>query len=86
MPKLSTTQRRLLLALCAEGWAIRRNVLGRYELCEPIGRSGAGVPGPVLGAMRRAGWLTDGNTAGRVFTLTDAGKAMAAAVTEGEAA
>ena len=77
MPKLSTTQRRLLVALTAPGWAIRRNVLGRYELCEPIGRSGAGVPGPVLGAMRRAGWLTDRGTNGRVFTLTAAGQARA---------
>ena len=77
--KLSTTQRRLLTALRAEGWAIRRNPIGRYELCEPIGRSGAGVPGPVLGAMRRAGWLTDAGTAGRVYTLTDAGRAIAAA-------
>ena len=77
MPKLSTTQRRLLVALTAPGWAIRRNVLGRYELCEPIGRSGAGVPGPVLGAMRRAGWLTDRGTNGAAFTLTDAGRAAA---------
>jgi hypothetical protein len=77
MPKLSTTQRRLLRALLAPGWAIRRNVLGRYELCEPVGRSGAGVPGPVLGAMRRAGWLTDSGTDGRTYTLTPAGRARA---------
>ena len=77
MPKLSTTQRRLLVALTAPGWAIRRNVLGRYELCEPIGRSGVAVPGPVLGAMRRAGWLTDRGTAGRVYVLTAAGRAVA---------
>jgi hypothetical protein len=75
--KLSTTQRRLLTALTADGWAIRRDMTGRYALCEPIGRSGRIVPGPVLGAMRRAGWLTDGNTAGRVFVLTDAGRARA---------
>jgi hypothetical protein len=74
MPKLSTTQRRLLTALTAPGWAIRRNPIGRYELCEPIGRSGAGVPGRVLGAMRAAGWLTDSGTAGRAYTLTDAGR------------
>ena len=77
MPKLSTTQRRLLVALTAPGWAIRRNPIGRYELCEPIGRSGAGVPEPVLGAMRRAGWLTDSGTGGAAFTLTDAGRARA---------
>jgi hypothetical protein len=75
--KLSTTQRRILAALTADGWAIRRNPIGRYELCEPIGRSGAGVPGPVLGAMRRAGWLTDGGTAGKVFVLSAAGRARA---------
>ena len=74
MPKLSTTQRRLLVALTAPGWAIRRNVLGRYELCEPIGRSGAGVRGSVLGSLRRQGWVADTGQRGAEFILTAKGR------------